>query len=367
MKKTIFVLLFCVFSLSPAFAQEEAIPTVEIQFPFANYDSVYGLNIFKNGIVGAKNYSETSSFSSRILRVSVFNDSENVLNNLRIDFSIPKSLKFKNKEAEYKKEQLLSGEVCEFDVTFEPPESKTDLEQTLSYQLSWDDKEGAQELKGDFNFKVKSPSFTLASLGLSFFYFVLLVLFAFQIKKLNRIQKFSFPELVFLFVLASIYAISSFVLPLLSALKVSSFLTQFLWGVYFFIILMIAVRFVPKAGTVAMIKIIGTLIGSFMFFDLDIVMFLTYTLPTILALEIWFLYSGYGKTRGSALGSALIYWICPNCFFWLFVSPAFYHSYFPIWYTLLWLLVNAASFFVGSFLGFTIANYLERRLKKYID
>jgi len=372
-KKFLFILTFLLCFTPTLSADDTPSVSVDFQFPFDDQQSIFGINIYKNHIAGAgsvigpeQDFLEASIVLKNLEDVS--------LTKVQVRLKVPGYLYLSEKskgewgsdrkgEIEKQLGQFPAGGQKTVSILFKKPKLKKGLSDSFHLEVLVGQGESQKQIDFSFPFEIKSPSFALGALGLLGICLIFGGLLFLLAKRFQIFHRLTTTEIVSLAVFSAFYVVGSFILMMLRAFGIPTFFLQIFWGAYFFVIIILSVRFIPKVGTVAIVKIAGTLIGSVMFYGISPVMLLTHTIPAVLALELWFLLTGYGKSMRSCVGAGLVYLLVPSAFFWFYVSPLFYHHYYALWYAGFWLSINAVSFVLGGFLGYRVANRVVEVVK----
>lgn len=182
------------------------------------------------------------------------------------------------------------------------------------------------------------------------------------VRRFGLLSSLSEAELKTISIFTSFYVLGSYFGGLIKIVGISPVTLMILSACYTWFLLLLLIRLVPKPGVVSMLMIIDYLLIGILIYGIDPIMLLTFVVPGALMLEIWFYFTGYGRSFLSAFGSSFVYLAFPIAFFWLVIVPNIYHFYYSAGFVVFWISVNALSYGLGAVLGFLGTNRLEKRL-----
>lgn len=331
---------------------------VEASFDFDSRQFL-GVKMYEANTIGTQSVVGPSGMQLGV-RFILTNQSGRSLSDVRVDINPPE---FLGKPEQKSVPILAANESREIVFFVNYPSAKVIRGRELKSEISYHVSSGDQTIDGLLPFTLKNPAFTpgaLTLLGICLLLTALLILLA---NRFQVMRHFTTTEIVTLAVMTAFYVASSLLAQVMRAMGFPVIFLHSFWALYFFIVLLVTVRLVPKVGSVATVKLAGTLLSCLMFYGLDFINLMTYTLPAILAFEVWFLMTGYGRSLFSAVGSAILFLIFPIGFFWFYVSPIIYHSFYAMWYIMVWMVFNAVTFTSGSLIGYFFSRHLVRVLK----
>jgi hypothetical protein len=213
---------------------------------------------------------------------------------------------------------------------------------------------------GFFPVTLENPPVFLGPLLLLLVSLAALVLLVVTVRTSGILTRLSNVDLATLSVLAAFLVLGTFIVPLLRSCGVPTVLLVAVGQLPVWLAVLAAVRLVPQPGAVGLLLFTYQIVQDLLFYGLSPLRLATETLPAVLALELWFALTGYGRSRWSALGAAPIYLLATEGLLYALVVPLFYHSYYALWYVTFTMALHGAIYLVWAELGYRTAGSVAR-------